>query len=431
MGFIVIEFLAQKGFVHRDLAARNILVGRDKTVKVGDFGLTRFVYNDAVYVNRKGGRLPLKWMSIEAICELTFSSASDVWSFGVVLFEVVTLGGTPYPTVDMHDLLRLLRQGYRMEKPPNCSWKLYNIMLSCWNELPKARPSFTDLKSTLDGMLENECGVDYLSMDIDNSQCYYTVTCTYGQDESALRYEHVDTVDGDTDEAHGVKDLQCEHVINQNTPKTLHNAKEINDNDSSEEETRDHEIVVHKVQIEHKPRYLEHHDSCLCSSLAPVQCVDRNPLREHRDSGFDTSSYSGSSPNGSPRTLSSRGSHKESIGMEDEVFIQDFGTFSDIERNSVSLKKRKFTDERLTSSCPICKTCLLPLNEEFHFCENYTNSDSSGCSHHGVLSCDNFILKSRLDETEHTEWYDTDASVCYSSMDTLVSLDGNTLSTYL
>jgi serine/threonine protein kinase len=72
------EFLSDKGFVHRDLAARNVLVGNNKIVKIGDFGLTRFVYNDRVYFNRKGGKFPLKWMSIEAIQELRFSTASDV-----------------------------------------------------------------------------------------------------------------------------------------------------------------------------------------------------------------------------------------------------------------------------------------------------------------------------------------------------------------
>lgn len=72
------EFLSQKGYVHRDLAARNVLVGENKTVKIGDFGLTRFVYDDKVYVNRRGGKLPIKWMSIEAIFDMTFSSASDV-----------------------------------------------------------------------------------------------------------------------------------------------------------------------------------------------------------------------------------------------------------------------------------------------------------------------------------------------------------------
>ncbi|XP_048733843.2 uncharacterized protein LOC125649973 isoform X2 [Ostrea edulis] len=115
------EFLSQKGFIHRDLAARNILVDKKNLVKIGDFGLTRYTYDNKVYVNRKGGRLPLKWMSIEAINELTFSSASDVWSFGVLLFEIVTLGGTPYPTIDTRELLRELKNGYRMEKPENCS----------------------------------------------------------------------------------------------------------------------------------------------------------------------------------------------------------------------------------------------------------------------------------------------------------------------
>ncbi|RUS85688.1 hypothetical protein EGW08_006564, partial [Elysia chlorotica] len=113
-------FLSSKGFVHRDLAARNVLVARDKTCKIGDFGLARFIYNDAVYVNRKGGRLPVKWMSVEAIFDQSFSSASDVWSFGILLFELVTLGGVPYPTVPTRDLLRRLQAGYRMPRPDSC-----------------------------------------------------------------------------------------------------------------------------------------------------------------------------------------------------------------------------------------------------------------------------------------------------------------------
>lgn len=172
---IGMEFLSQKGFVHRDLAARNILVGYNKNVKIGDFGLTRYIYNDSIYINRKGGRLPLKWMSIEAIFDLTFSTASDVWSFGVVLFEIVTLGGTPYPTLDPRDLLRELKQGYRMEKPDNCSDQLYQVMLKCWEELPDKRPTFSNLRTILDDMLEETSGVEYLHFRLDDSKNYYSV----------------------------------------------------------------------------------------------------------------------------------------------------------------------------------------------------------------------------------------------------------------
>uniref|UniRef100_A0A2C9M2U5 Protein kinase domain-containing protein n=1 Tax=Biomphalaria glabrata TaxID=6526 RepID=A0A2C9M2U5_BIOGL len=118
------DFLASKGFVHRDLAARNVLVGNNKVCKIGDFGLARYVYDNVVYINRRGGRLPVKWMSEEAIFDLTFSTASDVWSFGIVLFEIVTLGGTPYPTIPTRNLLKELQKGYRMEKPVNCSQEL-------------------------------------------------------------------------------------------------------------------------------------------------------------------------------------------------------------------------------------------------------------------------------------------------------------------
>nr|KAI8741439.1 ephrin type-A receptor 3-like [Biomphalaria glabrata] len=118
------DFLASKGFVHRDLAARNVLVGNNKVCKIGDFGLARYVYDNVVYINRRGGRLPVKWMSEEAIFDLTFSTASDVWSFGIVLFEIVTLGGTPYPTIPTRNLLKELQKGYRMERPVNCSQEL-------------------------------------------------------------------------------------------------------------------------------------------------------------------------------------------------------------------------------------------------------------------------------------------------------------------
>ncbi|XP_069116444.1 uncharacterized protein [Argopecten irradians] len=471
---IGMEFLAQKGFVHRDLAARNILVGGDKTVKIGDFGLARFVYNDAVYMNRKGGRLPLKWMSIEAICELTFSSASDVWSFGVVLFELVTLGGTPYPTVDMHDLLRLLRQGYRMKKPPNCSGKLYNVMLNCWNERPTARPSFTELKSTLDSMLENECGADYLSVDVDKCHYYYTVTCD--QDETSVKYTQIDNIDRDTSDIEDVADIKSKRYqgietsyvvqnlnnsdssddesakkhsvvdtedvadikskiyINPVPIETSHVVRKENNSDSSDDESaKEHSVVVHEVQIEHKPRSLDHCFSVMCTSLAPVQ--HPNPYREHRDSGFDTSSYSGSSPNASPRTVSSRGSHKESIGMEDEVFFHDYGTantFLDIQRHLGSFDKHQGT-EKFTSDCPMCKACHSPVNEEFHFCDKYTSSASTECSQEtGVDYSSTYSWKYRLaNSNDQQSSCDNDASVCSSSMDTLMSWDEETLITYL
>uniref|UniRef100_K1PBB3 receptor protein-tyrosine kinase n=1 Tax=Magallana gigas TaxID=29159 RepID=K1PBB3_MAGGI len=149
------EFLTQKGFIHRDLAARNILVDKKNVVKIGDFGLTRYTYDNKVYVNRKGGRLPLKWMSVEAIKELTFSTASDVWSFGVLLFEIVTLGGTPYPTIDTRDLLRELENGYRMEKPENCSEEIkiyYHVHEEFDNNTGTGKISSSGIQLQLSGL---------------------------------------------------------------------------------------------------------------------------------------------------------------------------------------------------------------------------------------------------------------------------------------
>ncbi|XP_065682612.1 uncharacterized protein LOC100201592 [Hydra vulgaris] len=152
------EFLSCSKLVHRDLAARNILVGAGKIVKVSDFGLTRKINDELTYMSKKKRRLPIKWMSVEAIFDQLFTSFSDVWAYGVVLFEIVTLGGTPYPTTSNCELLSLLKSGYRMDKPENCSEEMYNIMLQCWNEDPLQRPTFTILREHFDKVMsQGDC----------------------------------------------------------------------------------------------------------------------------------------------------------------------------------------------------------------------------------------------------------------------------------
>ncbi|XP_065663104.1 uncharacterized protein LOC136085711 isoform X2 [Hydra vulgaris] len=162
------EFLSCSKLVHRDLAARNILVGAGNVVKVSDFGLTRKIINDELnYISEKKRRLPVKWMSVEAIFEHLFTSFSDVWAYGVVLFEIITLGGTPYPNVSNRELLSLLKSGYRMEKPENCSKTMYEIMLQCWNKDPLQRPTFTTLREFFDELLSQ--GGYYFNFELDEN----------------------------------------------------------------------------------------------------------------------------------------------------------------------------------------------------------------------------------------------------------------------
>ncbi|GAV09005.1 hypothetical protein RvY_18615-2 [Ramazzottius varieornatus] len=168
------EYVHHQGYIHRDLAARNILLTDTNHVKIGDFGLARYLNEDCNYVMLNPGKLPLKWMAIESIVDLTFSPATDVWSFGVVLFEIVTMGGTPYPTIHNKDLLSYLKEGSRMECPENCSRELYDVMTSCWKESPPERPSFSPLQTRLTELLELAAGPEkYLKFDSDKD--YYHV----------------------------------------------------------------------------------------------------------------------------------------------------------------------------------------------------------------------------------------------------------------
>ena len=138
--------------VHRDLAARNILVKNPNHVKIADFGLAQMVDNANETVIETGGRMPLKWLAIECIEQGLYSHKSDVWSFGVTIWELLTYGKRPFPNVNVKDLLNLLKKGGRLEQPENCSTELYTLMLTCWFFDPETRPKFTKIAEDLSHM---------------------------------------------------------------------------------------------------------------------------------------------------------------------------------------------------------------------------------------------------------------------------------------
>ncbi|XP_074555401.1 tyrosine-protein kinase receptor TYRO3 [Halichoeres trimaculatus] len=163
------EYLSSQGFLHRDLAARNCMLGDDLRVCVADFGLSKRIYSSNYYRQRVAVRVPIKWMSMESLSESVYSTKSDVWSFGVTMWEILSRGRTPYPGVQNHELLDLLRSGLRLKPPDECNHGLYGVMRSCWDEDPALRPNFVDLLQTLRGILSDlpELGVseeaDYIN----------------------------------------------------------------------------------------------------------------------------------------------------------------------------------------------------------------------------------------------------------------------------
>ena len=141
-------YLSLLGFVHRDLASRNILLDKDLTPKITDFGLSRETEED-FYRVQTGGKIPVRWTAPEAILYRKFNTASDMWSFGVLMWEVMSYGQTPYGDTDNFTIMDELQKGYRLPAPDNCPSVIYTLMLSCWNKLPEQRPSFTDIQQSL------------------------------------------------------------------------------------------------------------------------------------------------------------------------------------------------------------------------------------------------------------------------------------------
>ena len=152
------EFLSSKKIIHRDLAARNVLVGNDglKTVKLNDFGLSRSLSSSNYYKKSSNDKIPVKWMAPESVIERKYSSASDVWSFGVFCWEVFEHGKTPYSGMTVDNVVTYLLRGNRMSKPQECPDAIYDLILQCWQLEVDARPSFKTIVSLLEETAEGE-----------------------------------------------------------------------------------------------------------------------------------------------------------------------------------------------------------------------------------------------------------------------------------
>ncbi|KAG8013992.1 Ephrin type-B receptor 3, partial [Nibea albiflora] len=152
------KYLSDMNYVHRDLAARNILVNSNLVCKVSDFGLSRFLDDtsaDPTYTSSLGGKIPIRWTAPEAIAFRKFTSASDVWSYGIVMWEVVSYGERPYWDMSNQDVMTAVEQDYRLPPPMDCPMVLHQLMLECWMKERNLRPKFSRIVSTLDKLLRN------------------------------------------------------------------------------------------------------------------------------------------------------------------------------------------------------------------------------------------------------------------------------------
>ncbi|KAJ8403645.1 hypothetical protein AAFF_G00349710 [Aldrovandia affinis] len=147
------EYLEQNSFIHRDLAARNCLVSGKNVVKVCDFGMTRYVL-DNQYTSSSGSKFPVKWSPPEVLHFNKYSNKSDVWSFGVLMWEIFTEGRTPFENKSNPDVVEEITQGHRLYRPYKASLTVYQLMYKCWHERPQGRPSFSELLENIKQIAE-------------------------------------------------------------------------------------------------------------------------------------------------------------------------------------------------------------------------------------------------------------------------------------
>lgn len=167
------EYVASQGIIHRDLASRNILVSKEKICKVADFGFARRINDDCAYERTTTNPVPVKWMAPEALVDNKFTTKSDVFSFGVLMWEIATLGATPYESMTSNEVFNKVKSGGRLEKPAHCKDEFFKVMAQCWLKDPLARPSFEQLACQLEELLLSEN--DYIKLDQYPEHAYYNI----------------------------------------------------------------------------------------------------------------------------------------------------------------------------------------------------------------------------------------------------------------
>ncbi|XP_067883710.1 tyrosine-protein kinase Mer isoform X2 [Heterodontus francisci] len=218
------EYLSNKNFLHRDLAARNCMLRTDMTVCVADFGLSKKIYSGDYYRQGRIAKMPVKWIALESLADRVFTVKSDVWAFGVTMWEIVTRGMTPYPGVQNHEIYDYLQADHRLKQPSDCLDELYEIMYSCWRADPADRPTFTNLKVLLTKFFESlpevrsKGDVIYINTGMSEEQRHLTedpaisnvdlcdsneaASCSLGPAETTV-----------TVEIHGTMDMEDRYVI--------------------------------------------------------------------------------------------------------------------------------------------------------------------------------------------------------------------------
>ncbi|XP_046746504.1 uncharacterized protein LOC124411449 [Diprion similis] len=170
------QYLAGKKVLHGDLAARNVLLSEDNIVKICDFGLSKSLQEDDDYKDEGNDPLPVKWMAIESLRDGIFSVKSDVWSFGVVLWELFSLAKTPYPEINPQDMCETLVGGYRMERPKYSPETIYRTMLQCWEADPSKRPTFVELERSVGNLMEENVKMHYIQLYTRRERAYARIT---------------------------------------------------------------------------------------------------------------------------------------------------------------------------------------------------------------------------------------------------------------
>ncbi|XP_076873231.1 vascular endothelial growth factor receptor 2 [Brachyhypopomus gauderio] len=221
------EFLSSRKCIHRDLAARNILLSENNIVKICDFGLARDVYKDPDYVRKGDARLPLKWMAPETIFDRVYTTQSDVWSFGVLLWEIFSLGASPYPGVNIDEsFCRRLKEGTRMRPPDYATPEIYQTMLDCWQDRPTDRPTFPQLVEHLGNLLQasaQQDGKDYIPVTVGEAESStgFTPLRVMSPDRVAPRaasIEHQLNYDNTPPLGYGNQIELCSHQIFEDIP---------------------------------------------------------------------------------------------------------------------------------------------------------------------------------------------------------------------